>query len=55
MLKKLQRTKLGQTTVEYALIVCCVALPLSLVFLKWTQQFLAGVIVEIVNNFSGYS
>lgn len=55
MLNKLSRAKLGQTTVEYILVVACIALPLSLVFFRWTQQFLAGVLVEIVNQFSGYS
>lgn len=46
-------SKRGQTTVEYVLLLAGVALPTSLMFFKWTQRFFAGLIVNIVNGFTG--
>ncbi|MFN7974817.1 MAG: hypothetical protein U0166_21110 [Acidobacteriota bacterium] len=44
----------GQTTVEYTLIIACVALPLSIVFVRWGQKFFAGIMSRIIKQFPWY-
>jgi hypothetical protein len=46
-------TRLGQTTTEYTLLVGLVAVPLSVIFMRVTSKFFAGLIVQIVSKFSG--
>ena len=48
------RRRLGQSTVEYVLVTCLIALPTSLFFFKAAQRFFASLLRNIVNGFTGY-